>query len=580
MTVTYCGTCGTAHTAVAKFCRHCGAECSAPAMPTAELDGDARAHLPEAEIIPLTPAVNIIELSPAIVEETEHATDALRRLREAKIIEAKQEEEARQYKKTVEQGLAHRLAQAQKPPAPPSPAAEETLEPAIPLISPRHLKNPLVPILPQQAKPSANLTSASAMAAPEPLAQKTPEKPDKWDKLDESPALEIVRRYRSASLTPTNALQKVKEQSRSALAVRAAASMLGLSLLFGGVYAYRHPVFTGNFMGGVRNLLSPEEQSAQLLQASRSDLEAGKVEEATQKLERAVALTPNEADTRAQLAVAYEQRGRTDEALNTLDGLLKFAPEHLDARLKLATLQQRKGNLHEARAQFQKIIQLDQASAQAAQALDAIEAIDTTLNAATLARNNNDAARAKRDQGVKRTSATLPVIATARPAVPLAWRPPVTGGEGGYADWAPRRNFEAPDPMAVATMHKNMGMRYYNIREYGAALQELREAARLTPSDKDLYYFLGGAYRGLGQTLKAFDHYKRCDAGTYAAIAQSGAQQIEKAARKEYDKLQQAGLAPDAGKKAGKAEGLQNLSAPIIAPFGGRASFNPSSSKD
>ncbi len=579
MTVTYCGTCGTAHTAAARFCRHCGAESGLSSgafndLPEASdigtgsngvSNGSAHLHampLPEAEIIPLAPAAQVVEFSPELVEENEYATDALRRLREAKIIEAKQEEEARQYKKAAEQRLAHRLAQAAKP------AAEAVAaKPAIPLIAPRQLKNPLVPILPQQAE-----IKAETQADLKTETKADPKLPDA--KLEESPAIEIVRRYREATLTPTNALQKIKEQGRSALAVYAAAGMLGVTLLFGGVYAYRHPVFTGNLMGGVRNLLSPEEQSAQLRQASRSDMEAGKVEEATQKLERAVALTPNEPDTRAQLADAYEQHGRTDEALTTLDGLLKLAPEHLDARMKLAVLQQRKGHLHEARGQFQKIIQLDPASPQAVQALDAIETIDASLNAATLARNN-DAARVRRDNSVKRLGPVLPVIAAARPTVPLTWRPPVA--TNGSPDWSPRRTFEAPDPLSVATMHKNTGIRYYNIREYGAALQELKEAARLTPSDKDLYYFLGGTYRGLGQPLKAFDHYKRCDTGDYAAVARSGAQQIEKPARKEYDKLQQARLTPstESNKDKPRNDGLQNLSAPIIAPFGGRATFNP-----
>ena len=38
---------------------------------------------------------------------------------------------------------------------------------------------------------------------------------------------------------------------------------------------------------------------------------------------------------------------------------------------------------------------------------------------------------------------------------------------------------------------------------------------------------LGGSYKGLGQYVKAFDYYKKCDAGTYAETAQRGAKQIE-----------------------------------------------------
>ena len=560
MTVTYCGTCGTANGAAAKFCRHCGAELSAQSPLTssntattsngngatfAAKRAQLRVVAPETEIIPLAPAAHIIELAPPVVEETQHASETLRRLRDAKVIELHQEEAARQHKQAVSQRLSQRLAQAS--------AAPLENKPSIPLVTPKQLKNPLVPIRPQQAE-----------------AEK-PASPEFKDAAS--------RRERNGfALNPASAIAQVKEQNRSGLAVRIAASMLGVSLLFGGVYAYRHQVFSGHLIGGARNLLSPEEQSAQLLQAGRTDLEAGKVEEATQKLERAIALTPNEPITREQLAEAYVQRGRTEEALNTLDDLLKLAPEHLDARLKLAALQQRKGNLHEARAQYQKIINLAHDSAQAAQALDAIETIDTTLNAATLANNHNDAARQRRNASLKRVGPVLPVTALTRPPVTLTGRPAAT--VNNYFDWSPRRSLEAPDPRAVAAMHKETGMRYFNIREYGAALRELQQAARLTPGDKDLYYFLGGAYRGLGQPLKAFDNYKRCDNGTYASVAQSGAKQTEKAARKEYQQAQELRdkNAPqvEAAKEASRHNALQNLSAPIIAPFGGRAAFNPS----
>ncbi|HEV2665994.1 MAG TPA: hypothetical protein VG324_13835, partial [Blastocatellia bacterium] len=58
----------------------------------------------------------------------------------------------------------------------------------------------------------------------------------------------------------------------------------------------------------------------------------------------------------------------------------------------------------------------------------------------------------------------------------------------------------------------------------------------LTPEDKDLCYFIGSSYHGLGLMADAFDYYRRVDAGPYVGPAESGAKQTRKAAR-EANKL-------------------------------------------
>ena len=60
-------------------------------------------------------------------------------------------------------------------------------------------------------------------------------------------------------------------------------------------------------------------------------------------------------------------------------------------------------------------------------------------------------------------------------------------------------------------------MRYLNIREYRAAINEFLRALNLTPDDKDLYYFIGSSYHGLGLEAEAYDYYRRVDAGPYSA---------------------------------------------------------------
>jgi tetratricopeptide (TPR) repeat protein len=90
---------------------------------------------------------------------------------------------------------------------------------------------------------------------------------------------------------------------------------------------------------------------------------------------------------------------------------------------------------------------------------------------------------------------------------------------------------EKPDPRGMAEIHKRLGVRYLNIREYQAAINEFLQALNLTPEDKNLYYFIGSSYHGLGRQAEAYDYYRRVDSGPYIGPAESGAKQTRKAAQ-------------------------------------------------
>lgn len=77
---------------------------------------------------------------------------------------------------------------------------------------------------------------------------------------------------------------------------------------------------------------------------------------------------------------------------------------------------------------------------------------------------------------------------------------------------------------------RELGLRYLNINEYRAAIKEFLIVLRVTPDDKDIYYFLASAYHGLEMYSEAHDYYKRVDSGRYVQVAQSGAKRTERAA--------------------------------------------------
>src|SRR4030095_14994861 len=94
---------------------------------------------------------------------------------------------------------------------------------------------------------------------------------------------------------------------------------------------------------------------------------------------------------------------------------------------------------------------------------------------------------------------------------------------------------EKPDPRGMAEVHKRLGVRFLNIREFRAAINEFLEALNLTPEDKDLYYFIGSSYHGLGLQAEAYDYYRRVDSGPYVGPADSRAKENTKT-RREADK--------------------------------------------
>lgn len=278
-----------------------------------------------------------------------------------------------------------------------------------------------------------------------------------------------------------------------------------------------------------RNLVSAEEQSAELMSAGARQREQGNFQAAIKNFTNALALMPNDQQALFQLAQTHLRAGQPEEALKHYQALLRVAPDHLAARLQVARIQQSRGNWDAAYKEYQRLIALDQNSEQAKTALEAIEAYE----------------------GKRPVETTVAKAARPRPVTPQAplLPPPVHTGQA-QVSLLPQRVANASsinpptlknspeekpaDPRALADPHKKLGMRYFNIREYHAAINAFLAALRLTPGDKDLYYLLGSSYHGLGQQAQAYEYYRRVDSGPYRDVAEAAARQTEKAAREEF----------------------------------------------
>lgn len=278
-----------------------------------------------------------------------------------------------------------------------------------------------------------------------------------------------------------------------------------------------------------RNLMRVEDQSAQWVRLGERDREQGNYDIALENFQRALTLTPNNANVHFLVAQTYFNAKQIDEALKAYKALLRIAPEHLEARLQVAQIYQSRGNWNSAYQEYQRIIALDQNSGQAAVALEAIEAHEQGHSEPIVPAP----VATPRPRVVAKKSTVLPSVPAAQAQVSLLPQKLVTTPAIPPVIPNNTKPEENPDPRTLADSRKKFGLRYLNVREYRAAINEFLAALRLTPDDKDIYYFLGSAYSGLGQFALAHDYYKRVDKGQYVQVAQSNAQRTEKAAREE-----------------------------------------------
>lgn len=585
MTINYCGRCGSSNGSSARFCRHCGVELthqSPLATPSSPLNVEfsgksARPTPPPPPLAPPYPGQANREQDAKTESDPVSISASLRRIRQSGplIIEAVKEKHDRQNERQLRineiitqasesvtkpstdnlrdaprdtgklSGPTTRLntnaAKSEPPankPSAPSPRPTFAAQVSRRLLGPRTSKGS--DALTQKQSTAPVVSSSEPALRPTPTA--TPAR-----RPATTSSGPLAPRHSATALASSNALPSGGPSSVLAQAsgltkqtgweskFRMGVIALAMLLAAGTYFVMRDRLLApGIARDGERNLLRAEEQSAQLLSLGERERDQGNNDAALEHFQRALTLTPNNPEIKFLLAQTYASAGQPDDAVKTLQLLLRATPDHLEARLQLAELYRQRGNWNAAYQEYQRIIGLNQNSGQAAAALDAIEKHQAAQPGAPapLVAVSNPQVRTPR----KATTAApvLPVGALAKTQIPLLQQRavPVPAIKPPTILAAPRVE-EKPDPRMVADNHKKLGVRYLNVREYRAAIQEFLLAVRLAPEDKDLYYFIGSSYHGLNQPAVAYEYYRRVDSGPYVGPAQSGARQTEKAARQE-----------------------------------------------
>ena len=551
MTMNYCGRCGAANGTAARFCRQCGVELhnqAAFSSTSSPLNVEFSAHSaskerPREETSPARPAPptpppfptpapqasagrnkgdakdpkaiseslkRLRATGPALTEAAKKKQDQLNQII-AEAISGPTEKKAEKSAKSGQQTAKQDGKQTESPATPTT--AELAPQPKAKTTGPLKAPSGAVSVIPSSSasnrRNSLPLPPPTSMRASGNLAasgQLPPHGP-------------------SSVLAQASGLSK---HSNFGSKVRIGLIATLVVLLAGGYFLLRDR-WNGAIrpMDAGRNLLSAEEKSADFVRLGQRDREQGHYDDAVAYFNTALTLTPKNPDIHFYLAQTYNSAGQTDEALKNYQALLRVAPDHLEARLQVAEIYRGRGNWNPALQEYQRIIALDQNSPQAAVALAAMEAQggpETETVAAKLPRPRATSKQAPVALPNALAEVKVPLLTPGLSAAPNI-KPPLTPS---------KRTEESPDPRAAADGHKKLGLRYFNVREYHAAIKEFLSALRLTPEDKDIYYFLGSSYYGLGQQALAHDYYKRVDSGNYVGVAQSGAARTEKAAREEF----------------------------------------------
>lgn len=590
MTMTYCGKCGSANGAAASYCRSCGVELSnqdalpatstppglelmagptPPSEKSPRRNNAAPQNLKESDAAqnlnqdatkpaltrnkntppppPAPPLPNAAaKADPPALQDQKVSSQSLRSLRASMTLplDNAQEKQERWNQINAESVKRPSPDKTATPPQPPKQIITEgssaalsvpaiktiATEAALPATSAKPAPaSGAAPPLPRRAASQLTLSSSARNAG-------SPSSPG--PALSQGPASVLVQA--SGLKTQSNL------NSRLLLALIALISVLvlGTYLLVGD-----RLVAPGRSPEIGRNLVRAQDQSAELISAGGRHLERGDLFAAIDSFRGALELNPSNEQALFKLAQTQASVGQINEALKNFQALLRLNPDHLAARLQVAENLRAQRNWSAAHAEYQRIIAYDQNNPQATAALEAIEKKMSNKPV------ESDVVEVSLPRTVMARALLPPPVYDAQARLPL--EPQRMASAGSIKPPAVERGPEEKPaaPRGLADPHKQLGMRYFNIREYRAAINQFLAALRTAPGDNDLYYLLGSSYHGLGQLALAYDYYRRVDGGPYRDVAAAGARQTEKAAREEFKRREslRRGVKNDASGKAPRA---------------------------
>lgn len=281
-------------------------------------------------------------------------------------------------------------------------------------------------------------------------------------------------------------------------------------------------------------LIAPDEQSQKLTYFGEQLFSEARYEESIAEFSRARELNPNNTQALIGLGRAYRQTGSIDEALKTYSRLLEIDQNNLEGRLQRADIYRTRGAWAEAWRDYRHIVNVAPNSEQGSLALDIMyrSTVDRPQTAV-------DARNARRNHARQPAGRVLPQSSDLS-SVSL----PLSSVVSDTTLPSSMVGTPSPSPAEDEFMHNayvRRGTDLMNDKRYYAAIDELRKAQRINPSNPDVYYHLASAQMQMGQYEQARENYSRCTYGTYAAVARNGLKEAQKKASQSSKKQSKAG---------------------------------------
>jgi tetratricopeptide (TPR) repeat protein len=225
--------------------------------------------------------------------------------------------------------------------------------------------------------------------------------------------------------------------------------------------------------------------------------ESGRVDEAVEAFQRALALEPDYAPAHNSLGSVLRQQGRHDEAIAQLESALRLQPDFDAARFNLANARADRGDWARAIAEYE-----------------------------TLLRRRPDAVDVQSNLGIALAGANRPgeAVEHFRAAATLAPQDAKAHYNLGHALLMRGDSSEAVEHLARAleidpgdrTAHDELGSAYLAKQDFANAEREFRESVRLSPRAAEAHNNLGIALASVGRFDEAtaeFEIALRIDSG-------------------------------------------------------------------
>ncbi|MEW6731618.1 MAG: tetratricopeptide repeat protein [Acidobacteriota bacterium] len=284
------------------------------------------------------------------------------------------------------------------------------------------------------------------------------------------------------------------------------------------------------------------DNASSLLEAGKTDLMAGRINEAIEKLDRSIALDKTQAEAHKVRGDALVKASRYEEALASYEQAVILNGKYFDAYSGLAQTAERLGWYKKAEKAYYVLLTLK--SDETALRLQLARVLARQGQWAS-ARDNYEKVIKADPNGELGLAASNELAKLKELGRPNTASPDDHNGSNAIASNSATNTTKSVDTAktvkttSASESNLNAGQRVskgIKLAEQGdltAALKEYQTALSQQPNNHDIYYLMGLVYERMEQPENALKAYQRCQSGPYVNLARQHVTRLEKKLHKK-----------------------------------------------